>query len=351
MSTYSLKELSKPKSRGRGLFIFLVILGLLLSGGLYGRHFYNQELGAVSSSQTSQIFTIAKGTSVSHISVDLQKQGLIKNSWAMGIYVNYHLLASKLQAGTYSFSPNQGTASIVRTLSRGDVQTNLVTILPGRRIDQVRSDLINAGYSPDEVDLALVPSQYKDLPIMAIKPAGISTLEGMLWPDSYERTLDSGPSVIIKDALKEMYDKLTPDVMSIFSHEGLTTYQGLTLASIITQEVSKPVDQVQVAQVFLSRIKMGMVLGSDVTAYYGAINAGIAPSLKYDSPYNSLIHLGLPPTPISSITANALNAATHPSSTNWLYFVAGDNGTTYFSTNLKDHEALTAQYCHKLCSL
>jgi len=127
-------------------------------------------------------------------------------------------------------------------------------------------------------------------------------------------------------------------------------YQGLTLASIVEQEVNKPTDQTQVAQVFLSRLKSGMTLGSDVTANYGAIEAGQSPKLSYDSPYNTLIHTGLPPTPISTINTGALNAAAHPATTNWLYFVTGDDGTTYYSTTLQDHQTQTQQYCHKLCS-
>lgn len=329
----------------------LVGILILIAAAFYVRQIYDNQLGAVSSSQTSQIFVVAKGTSVSQIAKDLENRGLIKNSWAMGVYVNYHSLASKLQAGTYSFSPSQGTPSIVRTLSRGDVQTKLVTILPGRRIDQIRSDLINDGFLPESVDMALIPSQYKDLPIMSIKPTGVNTLEGLLWPDSYQRNLDTEPSVIIRKSLIEMHDKLTTEVKSAFAREGLSIYQGLILSSMIVQEVSEPGDQTQVAQVFLSRFKIGMVLGSDVTANYGAINAGLAPSLKYDSPYNTLMYDGFPPTPISTLSANALYAATHPANTKWLYFVAGDNGNTYFSTNFKDHQSLAAQHCNKLCSL
>jgi UPF0755 protein len=147
-----------------------------------------------------------------------------------------------------------------------------------------------------------------------------------------------------------MGQHLTPEVQTEFASEGLSTYQGLILTSIVLQEVNKPTDQSQAAQVFLSRIKIGMMLGSDVTAYYGSIIAGQAPSLSYDSPYNTLIHTGLPPTPISTINASSLQAVTHPAATSWLYFVAGDDGTTYFSTNLQDQQANTAKYCHKLCS-
>jgi len=93
-----------------------------------------------------------------------------------------------------------------------------------------------------------------------------------------------------------------------------------------------------------------MSLGSDVTARYGSILAGREPSLTYDSPYNTLLHKGLPPTPISNVSASSLNAVAYPANTDWLFFVAGDDGVTHFSKTLDEHEALAKQYCHKLCS-
>jgi UPF0755 protein len=200
------------------------------------------------------------------------------------------------------------------------------------------------------VDRALNPDLYKDLPALAFKPTDVNTLEGLLWPDSYQKQPNTDPSVIVREALVAMGNHLTPDVQAGFAAEGLTPYQGVTLASIIIQEVNKPSDQTQAAQVFLSRLKTGIMLGSDVTARYGAIAAGKTPSLTYDSPYNTHLHAGLPPTPISTISANSLNAALHPAPTNWLFFVTGDDGNTYFSATEQEHEALTQKYCHKLCS-
>jgi UPF0755 protein len=93
-----------------------------------------------------------------------------------------------------------------------------------------------------------------------------------------------------------------------------------------------------------------MDLGSDVTAFYGAIVAGQPPSLTYNSPYNTLINSGLPPGPISNVSAPYLQAVAHPASTNYLYFVTGDNGVTYFSTTLSQHNQQIQQYCQKLCT-
>lgn len=327
-----------------------ILIVLLVAGAVIVRQRYYSYLKPVSSNQTTQIFTVHSGDSVRRIADNLQNKHLIRSSWAFQLYVQRSDQAKQLQAGTYALSPDQGIPSIAMTLSRGKVATKLVVILPGRRIDQVRADLINKdGFSPASVDSALNPDNYKDLPALAYKPDNVHTLEGLLWPDSYQKQPNTDPSVIIRESLVEMGQHLTPDVQAGFAREGLTTYQGLTLASMIEQESDNPKDGSQVAQVFLTRYKAGSTLGSDVTARYGAIAAGLAPSLTYDSPYNTLIHTGWPPSPISTVSADSLNAALHPAKTHWLYFVTGDNGKTYFSTTLQQHNAQTQKYCHKLC--
>jgi peptidoglycan lytic transglycosylase G len=330
--------------------LLLGLLTLIVAGALFVRHIYYTDLSAVGNDQQTQIVTIQEGSSVKQIARQLQQLHLIRSAWAMELYIHSQELSDRLQAGTYAFSSSQSTPAIVSTMTKGNVTTKLVTILPGRRIDQVRADLINDGFQPSSVDAALQPSQYSNLPVLAYLPSGTATLEGLLWPDSFQKSADTDPSVIIRESLTEMGDHLTPALQASFAGHGLTVYQGLTLASIVEQEVNKPTDQAQVAQVFFSRLKAGMTLGSDVTAYYGSVAAGHPLSLTYNSPYNTLIHTGLPPTPISTVTANALNAVATPANTNWLYFVAGDDGTTYFSTTLQEHNAQTQQYCHKLCS-
>lgn len=331
-------------------YLLGAIIVLFIAAAVFVQHVYNRRLQPVSDSQKTTIFTVQTGASVKQIGDSLEKQDLIRSSWAFELYIHSKNVSNDLKAGTYAFSPSETTPQIVSTLTSGKVTSKLVTILPGKRIDQIQAALINDGFSPADVNAALQPAQYANLPALAFKPANVNTLEGLLWPDSFDKDSSTPPSQIIQESLEEMGQQLTPSIQAGFAAEGLTTYQGLILASIIQQEVSKPSDQTQVAQVFLSRLKDNMPLGSDVTANYGAIVAGQPPSLSYDSPYNTLIHTGLPPTPISTVSANALYAAAHPASTNWLYFVTGDNGTTYFSNTLQQQQANTAQYCHKLCS-
>ncbi len=329
-----------------GTLVVILILSVI-----FVRHLYTSDLQSVSASQKSQIFTVESGSSVKTIADNLEKAHLIKSAWAFQLYIHSKEFSTSLQAGTYALSPSQDVPSIISTITGGKVATRLVTILPGQRIDQVRADLINNGFKPAAVDNALNPALYSDVPVLAFKPPSVNNLEGLLWPDSYQKDPATDPSVIVRESLAETEQHLTPAVQAQFAAEGLSTYQGVTLASIIEQEdgSGKLGDQAQVAQVFLSRLKSNSTLGSDVTAQYGAVEAGRTSSLTYDSPYNTLIHKGLPPSPISTISTNSLYAATHPAATNWLYFVAGDNGNTYFSTNLQDHQTQTQQYCHKLC--
>ena len=346
---------TKRRFPRRLLLLFVVLVLIVLAGIVMVRHVYTHDLSPVSSDQTTQLVTIKSGTSTKEIASQLQSAHLIRSAWAFELYVHSKELGSQLQAGTYALSPSQGTAAIIDTLTKGAVTTKLVTILPGRRIDQVRADLINYGFSPESVDAALDPARYGDVPTLAYKPSTATSLEGLLYPDSFQKTASTDPGIIIRESLQEMSDHLTPDLQAAFAQEGLSTYQGIVLASMLEKEVSNSADRAQAAQVFLKRLKTDMMLGSDVTAIYGAINAGKTQitqgaMLAYNSPYNTLLNKGLPPTPISSVSNSSLQAAAHPASTDWLYFVSGDDGKTYFSKTLQEQQANTQQYCHKLCS-
>ena len=330
-------------------YLIIAIIAVFIVGSILVRNYYYGLLKPLSSSQRVISVDISKGSSVREISDQLASSHLIRSSWAAQLYINSKNLSNSLQAGTYSFSPSESTQYIISAIAEGKIASNLVTILPGTNIFKLKTDLLKDGYSQSTINNALNIANYRKLKIMQFVPSNVNTIEGLLWPDSFQRNKDTPLSDIITESLNEMANHLTPNVQAAFASEGLSTYQGLILASIIDQEVSKPSDQAQVAQVFLSRLKQSMNLGSDVTAYYGSLANNQTPNLNFDSPYNTLLHPGLPPTPISTINSTSLYAATHPAPTNWLYFVTGDNGVTYFSNTLAQQQANTAQYCHKLC--
>ena len=247
MTTFNRYQQKKRRNIPLRITVLVVTLAALVAVSLVVvRHVYNQDLSAVSTVQSSTVVTIKTGSSSKEIASLLADKHLIRSAWAFELYVHSKELGDKLQAGTYALSPNQTTPEIIATISKGAVTTNLVTILPGRRIDQVRADLINAGFTPDAVDKALVPDQYSDMPVLAYKPAGAS-LEGLLFPDSFQRTANTDPSVIIRESLDEMSKHLTPDLQATYASQGLSPYQGLILASILEKEVSNPSARAQAA--------------------------------------------------------------------------------------------------------
>lgn len=350
MRRYSLAPPRRRHVLRRLLLLLAVVVAVMAAGAFAVQRWYYGQLRPVSDATEKHYITIASGSSVTVIAKQLHDAGLIRSAQAFAWYVSVHDDRDKLQAGTYSFTPSQGTAQIADTIAAGRVATDLVTILPGQRVDQVRQAFIKAGFEPVAVDAALSAAQYRlNYPALADNPPGAS-LEGFLYPDSFEKTATTDPKQIIEESLTEMQQHLTDDIRNGFARKGLTVYQGVTLASIVEQEVSDQEDRNQAAQVFLSRLQLGMPLGSDVTAFYGAIIAGVAPATDYDSPYNTLLHKGFPPGPISNVNDSALNAVAHSATTDWLYFVTGDDGVTHFAKTIDEHNANVSKYCHKLCS-
>jgi UPF0755 protein len=341
--------------KGSGLRKLWKILAVILAIAILSvvfiiRSIYNSNLGPVSASQKNVLVTVAVGASVKEIALQLEEKGLIKAAWAFEWYVRNSNTRSYLQAGTYNLKPSQGVKGIVSVLTNGDVAKNLVTFREGIRLDQVRAALINnAGFSEAEVDAALKPELYKDEPAIVDKPP-FANLEGYLYPDSYEKTAETKPEDIIRASLKEMHEYLTPDIRAAFNKRGMTVYEAITLASIVLQESGSPEDMPKIAQVFLSRLEQDMPLQSDPTIIYGALKANQPASLKFDSDYNTYTHKGLPPGPISNVTKEALQAVANPAETDYLYFVAGDDGVTYFSRTLAEHERLTELHCKELCN-
>lgn len=343
---------AKSFRRWPQLIVTLAALAAFIgvSSVVIARHIYSTNLKPLnSSSQKSLSVNIPTGSSLKDVAKILKTQGIIRSEWAFTQYVRDKNASDDLKAGTYELSPSQSVQEIVSIITGGKIAANLITILPGQRLDQIKKMFVNSGFTQADVDQAFNPDLYKDHPALVDKPAGAS-LEGYLYPESFQKTSDTKPQEIVKESLDEMQKRLTPDLRAAISQQGLNVYQGIIMASMVEREADKPQDRQQVAQVFLSRLRNGMVLGSDVTAFYGAIVNGQPPSVNYDSVYNTRLHPGLPPGPISNVSSSSLNAVAHPAQTSYLYFVAGDDGTVYFSNTQAEHDAQVRQYCHKLCN-
>lgn len=342
----------------------VVALALIISSVLVVRRTYEQNLKPVSSSTQSRQITVPSGASVKEIAALLEEAELIRAAWAFEWYVRNNDALEALQAGTYPLSPDKSVQEIVSILTNGKVSTDLVTILPTKRLDQIKDTLINYGFSEEEVDAALDPSLYKDHPALVDKPANAS-LEGYIYPETFQKTGNTKPQEIITKSLDEMQEVLTAELRAAIVKRGLTVHQGVILASIIDQEAGSEEDKPIIAQVFLKRLNTGMQLGSDVTALYGAVIDGVtlpdkasraaAIAIAYDSPYNTRKYGGLPPGPISNVSQSGLEAVANPAQTDYLYFVAGDPdaegnvGKTHFARTVQEHNENVAKYCRILC--
>jgi UPF0755 protein len=347
---FSLGKNNKPKNRWRRIAVIsLIIIAALVSAALIGaRIWYDQNLKPLTTESRIITVEIPFNSSVSSISKLLKTKGVIRNTRVFEIYVRNHGYSDDLLAGVYDFNSGYSIAKNVEILVKGQEASELFTIAPGLRLDQIKTRFIKAGFSEAEVDAALEPTQYEGHQALVSKPKGDS-LEGYLYPESFQRTSATTASSLVRLSLDEMAKHLTPDRIEAFSRQGLSPHDAVTIASIIEKEVHLAEDRLVVAQIFLKRLKDGIALGSDVTyEYAAAVHGGIAwPGLE--DPYNTRLYIGLPPGPIANFDDTALEAVAHPANTDYLFFLSGDDDKTYYGKTLAEHDQNIREHCQQKC--
>ncbi len=295
---------------------------------------------------TVRQFVVDKGASSMSVATALQRAGFIRNAIAFCIYVK--LYGGSVQAGTHMLSPSFTLAKIAQTLSSSNGTEISIQIPPGLTLDKLKDNFKKYDYTEQDVTAAF-NKKYKN-PILADLPAG-ATLEGYLYPDTYRVRAGDKLDVVINKALNQFYKVAKSNgILDGFKKHKLNIHKGITLASIVAKEVKNPSDQKKVAGVFYNRLNQGYSLGSDVTFKY-AYSQGLCDSntSKCDSVYNTRINKGLPPGPIANPSLSALKAVANPTNMTAMYFVAGDDGKTYFSDTLDQHNKAIAAHCTELC--
>lgn len=291
---------------------------------------------------------IVSGMLPGQIADKLEESGVIRSSFAFGLYTRLSGVQNSLQAGSYQLSPADSVPEVAAQLQEGPVSEEIeVMFTPGATLADSKDVLVGLGYSESEINAAF--SARYDHPLLQDRPAG-SDLEGYIFGETH-RFVKGTP---VKDILERYFDDYYAvikenDLINKFKKQGLTLHEGIILASIIQREVQSEADQRQVAQVFFLRLESGMSLGADSTFEYAAKKEGVAPSPELDSPYNTRKHTGLPPGPIATPGVSALIAAANPADGDYMYFVSGDDGVNHFSRTLEEHEAKVRQYCTTLC--
>lgn len=338
----------KPQNRKRFLLWGLIALGVLIIvvlGSIFA--WYQLQLSPVDAKSNSKVVvTIASGSTPNDIASTLKDKKLIRSEDAFLWYTRLTGTQNYLQAGTYRLSAAESTPDIVDHLKNGKVDTFDITFLPGATLSQNRKVFIDAGYSAEEVDAALKETYTS--PLFDGKPAS-ADLEGYIYGDTYKVGAGDGVQTILETTFAEFYKFVQAnDLEAKFQAHNLSLYQGITLASIIQREAAGG-DEPQIAQVFYARLAQGMPLGSDVTYQYIADKTGVPRDPNLDSPYNTRKFAGLPPGPISVPGKAALLAVATPATTDYLYFLNGDDNVTYFAKTLDEHEANIKNHCQVKC--
>lgn len=321
--------------------LFLLLAAAIMAvGGYFGvKRIYEHNLTAVNPNATEQItFTVASGSPSSVIAEELKEKELIRSARAFSQYTKSQNLDQAFIPGTYKLTQAMSVQDIAGVLTSGKTADDLFTIYPGNNLDQIRKLFgENTHFSETEVEQALNPAVYAGHPALSELPAGAS-LEGYLYPDSFQFIATTKPETIIRQSLDEMAVALTPGLRAQFAAQGLTTHEAITLASIVEREVGdrdingQPNDnRAKAAQVFLKRLSIGMMLQSNATDGYPAN-------------YDTYAIPGLPPGPLGSVSISSLSAVADPANTNFLYFVSGRDCITRFSESEAQHEVLKSQH-------
>ncbi len=328
--------------------VIVILIGLVIA--LVTVLSYRHNLSARDPKSTASVrITIENGASIRAITKQLESKKIIRSALAMEQYIQFERPQAQLQAGRYALSPRDSVPQIVKHLESGKTDLFMVTILPGRTLSELKKDFAKKGYSQKEINAALAYSY--DSPLLKDKPA-TSDLEGYIYPETFEMQSDAPLTSLIQRSIDTLYQKIKDDKLEeAFKKRNLSLYQALTLASIIQQESPDPSDQKKIAQVFFLRLQKDMKLETDPTFIYAAEKLGVEPRVTVDSPYNTRLYKGLPPGPIGNMNYQALEAVAYPAEGEYLYFVSGDNGVTYFSKTLEEHERNTKLHCKKLCQL
>jgi UPF0755 protein len=286
-------------------------------------------------------FRVTAGQNAQTIATNLKASSLIRDRNAFITYVNFHGLRPRLKVGRYELSPAMSAAQIADLLAGGKTLSKRLTVPEGYRLSQIRTAATDLGLDQAAFDAALAAPHSQSF--LAGKPATVD-LEGYLFPDSYEVGPTTTPAQLVDAMLDNFGKRVGPEYVNGLAAQGLTLHQGLTLASIVEHEVNIPADRPIVAQIFLKRFRAGMPLGSDVTTHYAADLLHKPFDVNIDSPYNTRRYGGLPPGPICSPGLSALDAVVHPAATDYLFFLTGKDGKTYYGKTYAEHQANIAKH-------
>jgi UPF0755 protein len=327
------------KSSGAAGFLLLIFLGLALSAAT-AAWFILVPFGP--SHET--FVELTPGSSTIRMGRELERAGVVRSQFAFDLL--RWVKRGTLRAGEYRFDHPAPLTEIYSRIERGDVYTRTVVIPEGASIFDIAARLEQAGFGPR---MNFLDAAREQVSLVADLDSRATTLEGYLFPDTYHFARKATPAQICATMVRRFRAvaaqlELKKDVHAV-----------VTMASLVERETAMDAERPLVASVFVNRLAKKMPLMTDPAVIYGLELDGrwrgtlYASDLKLDTPYNTYLHRGLPPSPIASPGAKALRAAMQPAHTDYLYFVAaGANpqGHSLFSSTLEEHNHNVAGYRH-----
>ena len=322
--------------------LFLVLLILAIAGGGYLWYLLKQPYpSSTGGSSEAKILDFPLGTSTAEMADLLQSAGVIRSARLFQL-TRYLSPSAALQAGEYQFDKPASTIDVFRKIARGDTFYYELVVPEGSNLFDIAESI--KAIKIFAADGFLAEARNPRL-ILDLDPQAPS-LEGYLFPDTYRvnrQTTAESLCRTMTHRFREMWRKLdtTADV-----------HQAVTLASLVEREAHNPEERPVVASVFRNRLSIGMKLDCDPTTVYAALLNGTyrgkihRSDLQSESQYNTYVHTGLPPGPISNPGLSSIKAALNPAATDYLFFVAkadGSGGHT-FSSSIAQHSAAVADY-------
>lgn len=326
--------------------IIILLIAILALGTWAGLHAWRQVFRPYQAYTGTLVFQIPVGEPVSRTAERLDHLGVIASrTWFLAYYRLFHRDAV-FKTGEYRFSQPMNMKQVIAKLHRGEVVLHKVTITEGLTLEETaatvfaqldidRNDFLEAAKDPE--------------PIRDLDPEA-GDLEGYLYPDTYHVPATINPREMVQLMVEHFRERFNR-TLEWRSHEmKLTLRQVVTLASLIEKETADRSERFLISSVFHNRLRIGMPLACDPTIIFAVKRDGKWrgklgwDELKYDSPYNTRIHAGLPPGPICSPGIASIEAALYPESTTFLYFVSKDGRSHHFSKTLQEHNRAVRKY-------
>ena len=314
-----------------GLLILIIIAGAVVTKTYLS--YRSNTRGTAGGAPVT--FTVPAGASLTGLGPDLAKSGVISSTLDFHVYLRLHGISVALQRGQYNLRRQMPYSVLIAALSAGPTQTyEKVTIPEGLTVTETAQRVGGSTHIP-AADFQAAATVATAVP--RIMQPGTTSLEGFLYPQTYFVS----PRETAADLVREMVDQFqteTAQVNFAAAPGGVTPYQVVVIASLIQNEAKVATDGPKIASVIYNRLKAGTALGIDASLYYG-LNQPFTHQLTQsdlatNTPYNTRLKTGLPPTPISSPELVYIQDAVSPAQTNDLYYVLGPDCKTnlFFSS-------------------